>query len=389
MSEILKRIADHTHGRSFGTRKFCHDDKRSVPIAYDDHQVFVWKRRGESVDHKKPVDLSLLSKDLIVDGYEPIFRYFLDGTRRTYKVDDIDYSGQIYPVIAGQIAVGSCERFQARMSVKQEQVFRDFVLVLPDVADPNGHHSEQFFNRLVREINGIPSLKRHRIEFTKILRYHSLKNDTEKMEDKGIAKIQEFMIELEKDAVGELVKANKLSSGSYLVKDGSLEYQRMNTDDPRRWAAIRSNYQYVVGVSKSFNPLNCKDRKGKVVSGDIATLPPFHRTPVQMYETDRVSDPNDPVFFAIWYLRIRESKFTQSPFDGVLKIEKVLVTEKEMAEGIDTETADMISANLINERNPVCWGSDTRWANHLYPVYLTEKYLKSRFISSYHFLSIF
>ena len=32
-----------------------------------------------------------------------------------------------------------------------------------------------------------------------------------------------------------------------------------------------------------------------------------------------------------------------------------------MAQRLDTEEVDLISANIINERNPVCYGEDNRW----------------------------
>lgn len=49
----------------------------------------------------------------------------------------------------------------------------------------------------------------------------------------------------------------------------------------------------------------------------------------------------------------------------------------------------MISANLIREAHPVCYGSDSRWANHLYPVYLTESFCKSHYIDSNIILNLF
>jgi hypothetical protein len=101
-----------------------------------------------------------------------------------------------------------------------------------------------------------------------------------------------------------------------------------------------------------------------------------------MYETPRIPD----VKFAVWYLRIRETK---SPFDGVLKLEKILVWENEELEGLDSDEIDLISANIVNERNPVCYGQDGRWAKHLYPVHLTEKYIKSKFLSDIYFTSLF
>jgi hypothetical protein len=88
------------------------------------------------------------------------------------------------------------------------------------------------------------------------------------------------------------------------------------------------------------------------------------------------------VFFAIWYVRIREKQYSASPFAGVLKIEKILITEDEMENGLDSQEVDFITANIINERNPVCYGKDERWANHLYPVYLTETFCKSLYIDS-------
>ena len=46
-----------------------------------------------------------------------------------------------------------------------------------------------------------------------------------------------------------------------------------------------------------------------------------------------------------------------------------------------SDVIDIISANIINERNPTCYGTDKRWANHLYPVYVTETFVKSKYIS--------
>ena len=57
--------------------------------------------------------------------------------------------------------------------------------------------------------------------------------------------------------------------------------------------------------------------------------------------------------------------------------------------GIESDDIDMISANLIIERNPTCYGTDKRWANHLYPVFLTESFVKSKYLSDEFFLNLF
>ena len=148
---------------------------------------------------------------------------------------------------------------------------------------------------------------------------------------------------------------------------------------------FKNNYQFVVGVSKSFNPEYCIDKDGNNNSNMIANLPVFHRTPVNKYYSERIGD----VYFAVWFVRIRERKYSNSPFDGVLKIEKILKNETEIEKGLDSELVDRITANIINERNPVCYGADRRWANHLYPIYVTESYLKSKYLGTNMFLNLF
>lgn len=81
---------------------------------------------------------------------------------------------------------------------------------------------------------------------------------------------------------------------------------------------------------------------------------------------------------AVWYLRLRDSDYRENHFSDVIKCEMVLKNEEDEK---DSPLIDLISANLIREAYPVCYGNDSRWANHLYPVYLTETFCKSHYIS--------
>ena len=68
----------------------------------------------------------------------------------------------------------------------------------------------------------------------------------------------------------------------------------------------------------------------------------------------------------------------------------MLVTDKELEKlKLYSTEVNTLSANLINERNPVCYGLDSRWANHIYPVYLTEQYIKQMYIGTQAFLQLF
>jgi len=260
------------------------------------------------------------------------------------------------------------------------------VIALPESADKDGNFRENYFENLKNKICEIDFLKKRNISFSKILIYNEQKlQPGQRYENFGVAKIQDEMIEKEKQVVASLAKNDKLDQNSFLLKDGSLEYKSMKTGDYKDLSVIKSNYQSVIGASKSFNPEMCTDERGRSNASIIAKLPLFHRTPAYLHKSEIAGN----VTFAIWYVRIRDSKFTYSPFDGILKLEKILISDWEQENGIETELIDIITSNIINERNPVCYGDDSRWANHLYPIYMTEYYIKSKYLSTEYFLNIF
>ena len=385
MEKLLEYIAKETRGKSFKSYKYCFDGIEVPSVIYDDNDNITFKKFGETnSDYQKgSINLEQRVKKFNEQQIPSLFKYFLDGTRRTYKVDDIAYpNNRIYPIVAGQIGVGVTVRENPE-SFKIKKFEKHLVLSLPDCADKDGKGT-LFFNNLVSKINQHETLRNKNIQFNKILSYED-SGDQEKYENKGIATIQDEMIDLEKSIVKELAQKNLLNEDAYLIKDGSLEYAKVNTGNHRELSLLINNYRRVIGVSKSFNPESCHDERGKSNAKRIADLKIYHRTPAYMYEASRVGD----VRFAIWYLRIREAFRTASPFDGIIKIQKILVTDDEQKNGLDSTEIDNISANLINERNPVCYGNDNRWANHLYPIYLTERFLKSQYLSDIFFLNIF
>lgn len=385
-NKIMDILTKVTGGKSYKAHKYALDHLEPPSVDYGDSGI-IWKRRAETTQYKTYRDLSEFSRKL--NPYnDQILTFFLDGSRRVFKVDDMAFpmSGGrsvIYPVVAGQIGVCCCQRINKKLiPVKYK---REFVLSMPDIADADGKPG--FWPATAKKLSECSELKRLGIEFSTILPYKTSKADETKFKDRATACIQERMIECEKQLVAELVREGKLNQNNYLVKDGSLEYRPSKQDlsDKKRYQIFKNNFSWVIGVSKNFNPEVCKDVKGNSNPGFIADLPLYHRTPVAEYENSMLGD----IKFAIWYIRIRDKKRTWAPFDGVLKIEKILVTEEEIENGVDSELVDLLSAYLINERNPVCYGSDFRWANHIYPIFLTESYVKSRYLSEESFLQLF
>lgn len=384
LGDIIGIIEKETDGKSFKSHKYCHDTIDMSGIEYDDNDKIIWKNYGETEQHKNCINLKNRADAL--SNQKSIFTYFLDGSRHTYKVDDISYNKNVYPVLAGQIGIGCCRRIDKELT--KEQFNRKMLIVLPDIAYRDEWGERNFFNSLLKKINVNKRLKDYiKIEFDDILTYKRDQDD--KLEKKGIAVIQDYMVELEKDAVADLVLKGKLDQDNYLIKDGSLEYKvvsdksknKKNLNDKR----IANYYKYVVGVSKSFDPTKCLVKSGGSNSDVIANLNPFERTPAYMYQSKIAGN----VYFVIWYLRLRSSKYTNNVFDGVLKVEKLVITESEQEKGLDSELIDHISANLLNERNPVCYGNDIRWANHIYPIYLTELFVKSKYLSNNLFMQLF
>ena len=109
MTKIMEIISKETGGKSYNTEKYSYDTIGMPSFDYDDdgEKFIKWQVSGETEKHKTYVDLTNEAKRQI--GKRPVISYFLDGSRHTYKVDDISYNKKVYPVIAGQVGIGECD----------------------------------------------------------------------------------------------------------------------------------------------------------------------------------------------------------------------------------------------------------------------------------------
>lgn len=388
--KIVRFIADETQGECFTSFKYCYDENNTPSINYNDQEKEYINLKDYAEDVHNPQPRDMRSRAEILRQGPPLFKYFLDGSRRVYKVDDIQYGKKVFPIVSGQISVACCAR-----EMNDDNTYHSFrhvmeqsypVLCLPVSANSEGIDNSVFFRNLRDKINELPQLKAANISIEKVLYYLTKIEGNETLENKGIARIQDEMIDCEKRIVAYLMGKRLLNQDNYLIKDGSIQYKPMKTGDFKELSRIRNNYRHVIGVSKKFNPNLMKDNKDQSSAGAIAKLKLYHRTPAFLWQP---GDEWGNVNFAIWYVRLRAIDKTSSPYAGIVKVEKMLMTGHEAEYGLSTDEIDTITAHLINERNPVCYGNDARWANHLYPVYMTECYCKSRFKSDYYFLNLF
>lgn len=405
MGQILNYIDSNNEGgfHCYHTRKFSLDDNIADEVtqeSYDRDEVsYDTKGNKYAESDTSNVTSVKIPKNLIDSENSNFLKYFLDGSRHTFKVDDIAIGGQIYPIVAGQTIIGCCHR-KNRDSFKKEKIESEFLLSLPvDFCGglEKSVKKEDYLRKYAEDLSEY--LKSHNkyagkrnLNISRILLYDvdgtKIKDPTDKRRflNSGIAQIQNAMTDAEQLMVENLCKEKKLKDDAWLVKDGSIQYNPhfslFAQTDKAKWDNMRSNYQHVIGLSKSFDPMLLKD-KNRDIAKIIAELKPFHRTKAYFY----CSEQSNNQFFCIWYLRLRKSdSFRQNNFSDIVKCELLML---DSSKPIDTDKIDLLSASIIREAYPVCYGKDARWANHLYPVYLTESFCKTQYIDKNIFLGLF
>lgn len=364
MGKILEVIEKHSGGKCFYSERYTLDGM--IPQEFQD--------RDEEFSGDKIFETNKSGKNVQIDyaqAASSLFAYFLDGSRRTYKIADFaSTDNKFLPIIAGQIGAATCVRNNKKL--KKNQLIKKNVLAVPDRM---GGESD----RIAREIRDI---RKHGIAIDNLLIYQYKENPDKPFENLAIAKIQLEMLNMEIELVTNMVHSNLLKTNQMLIIDGSLQFSGVKQEDEHI-------FQNVIGVSKSFNPhlQGILKTKKKQIGHHLINLNFGERTSVYVYEPEGIGKKRLKI--GAWYLRIRPRQYSMNPLDGVIKIEKIATTRREKADGFESDLVDEISRAVLLERNVTCYGNDKRWANHLYPIYLTELLLKSTFVSDSFFMNIF
>lgn len=303
------------------------------------------------------------------------FSFFMDGSRRTYKIGDIVIGDgkKIYPVVIAQIRAGCTERDREKKLHSHQTIMRKNLLLLSDKI------SDDDFVYIQKRLMGTSSAKEMYLE---VVNYRFEPEKHNIPVNAAIAKANSMMHDMEIEILSNMVKSGSLDTDRMLVVDGPLQFLRQDT----RKASFADLFYNVIGVSKSFNPMlptsNKSKRGGTQIGPELLKLDYRQRTPVLMKENKNGRR------FGVWYLRIRPQNRVSNPLEGIIKIEKMAL-EDDYDSGIPTDVIDTISVSLLNECSPTCYGRDERWASHLYPVYLTETLIKSTFESDLAFINNF
>ena len=303
---------------------------------------------------------------------ESNFAFFMDGSRRTYKIGDIvPEKGKIYPIVVAQVRAGCTERFADRKVHKHKLEQKNLLLLTSRLNDAD------FIDLKIR-------IEKSKTAQDMNLELVSYKYDPSKdlvPTNAAIAKANSIMHEMEISILTQMVKSNVLDTDRMLIVDGPLQFIKED-NGKSNFADLFYN---AVGVSKSFDPMlpiSEKTRGGQQIGTQLIDLNFAERTPVFHKKNSKGR------VFGCWYLRIRPRNHVSTPLEGIIKVEK-MARREELENGFESDVIDNISCSLIEEGIPTCHGRDERWAAHLYPVYLTETMVKSSFMGDLAFVHQF
>jgi hypothetical protein len=292
-----------------------------------------------------------------------ILHYFMDGSRRTYRVADLILQGRYLPVIAGQIGVVVVQRLEDEKRIIPLREFCRFknVIAFPSRASEDDRKVVQ---ERIDEQSPIPF---------EIVEYQ-LKADADPV-DLGVARIMSEMHDMEIGLVQKAASQHLLRLDRLLVIDGPLRFRK-------KFDIVQ--FRNVLGLSKTFRPsfVVGQGRRKTDVGAIAAGLDIGERS--SAFKTTEGTNT-----IGMWYLRLRPRHWMSEPLQGVVKLECFAVDVDDIENGFESDRIDNISSHLLRERNVTPFRADARWASHIYPIYLAEGYLKSSFMSDVRFKALF
>lgn len=285
-----------------------------------------------------------------------LFRYFMDGSFRSYFVGTLVATQWESPAVFGQI--GACVlRRRDDGTVERELLKVKQILAL-------AKHSEVLWETLRAHTAGMEIVLADILEGDPLTPSDAATDPR----DKAAGKVRWKMHKLEEKVIRECLP--HLDENHWLVADGSLRFSPL-----QETLSKSGQVASVLGVAKSFRR-DVRFLYGRGPRGqDLTLYRLLAGLPVEQ-RTVAFGAPNGKVVF--WYVRLREQGRMEYPLMGVVKAELINPT----GEALPSALIDRLSRALVAERSVTPHGRDRRWHAHLYPIYLAETAVKEAFYSS-------
>lgn len=286
-----------------------------------------------------------------------LFRYFLDGSFRSYFLGTLLENNRESPVHFAQIGVCVLHR-EDDGSVRRE-VLRIENLLLAG----KQRLSEEVWEKL-KKLSSKANIQL--VDLTEKDIVTGVLSDFD-LRNKAAGKVRFAMHNLEAEIIKETIP--KLSENRWLIVDGSLLFEPTLTH-----LSDGNSIKPVIGVAKNFR----KDPQFVFGRGPRAERHSIYRMLANLqaeHRTAAFSAREGKVIF--WYVRLREQKYLDYPLMGVVKVELANPSR----EPVSSALIDKISCALVAERNVTPHGQDRRWHAHLYPIFLAERAVKESLLS--------
>ncbi len=280
-----------------------------------------------------------------------LFRFFIDGSLRTYFLATGVEGTRTFPIELAQIGASVIQRDdRGRLSVLRND--HEILLLVPKGARGVSDTVWGQLNKLQKS-GGIFKIVDFDIPDV-------ISGDTKKdPRDKAGGKARFLMHEME-TAIIQSTDAFR-DENNWLILDGAVKLGDF------------ISAPYLIGVAKSFSkePLfyfGGKKSDKRDVTTILAGLEYAHRTAAFSAYGGQV---------AFWYVRLWEQKDLDYPLMGVVKVELPCPDKKP----VPSDLIDLLSSTLVAERSVSPYGLDRRWHCHIYPIYMAEQTIKNRFFS--------
>lgn len=294
-----------------------------------------------------------------MDGYIPCpgkgrheehrFRYFFDGTLRTYYLCSATEHAVTEPVVLAELGAAALHRDgEGRLA-------------------PAAHQSKLALLTNLSKFSGAVGVALRRSAEGSAIEVINTGDDVDNpfgrrvsdpaLRCQGVARWEMRQLEIS--------LLDSLETEDWIVVDGSVA---ISTSRIRK---LRD--RKVIGIAKSFATTpKFKVGKGSSQMGVtklLAELPVAHRTPVFTVSGGDVG---------FWYVRLWEQGAVDFPLMGVVKCDMILPSSERV---FDADEITEISRCVVGERTVTPYGKDPRWHSHLYPIHICEQFIRTRFQS--------
>lgn len=280
-----------------------------------------------------------------------LFRFFIDGSLRTYFLATGVEGTRTFPIELAQIGASAILRDEkGRLSILKDN-HKILLLV------PKGTRgiSDTVWEQLKKLHTSDGLLEIVDFDIPDVISGDAKKDPRDKAGGKARFRMHEMETEL-------IQSTDSLrDKDHWLILDGAVKLGDF------------ISAPYLIGVAKSFSkePLfyfGVKKSDKRDVTTILAGLPYAHRTVAFKAYDGQV---------AFWYVRMWEQKDLDYPLMGVVKVELPCPDRKP----VSADLVDLLSRALVAERSVCPYGLDRRWHCHIYPIFMAEQTIKNRFFS--------